>query len=466
MNQLESEVLMGMRLEDVENGGATTRISATGCESLLDGEGLLRCVQRIPVRREVARIRLPGDALPLRLREKNDFACHLTGPGLGLTFQGDSLVILNADRDLQISVEGLFRPLYHAHKDGKRLFIDATGGFGVYPVREQQTMSPDLDHSPWRTNYRLAKGDQLWVSIFPPRRYNWEHAFQSIAHEGGMGCAAQEQGEYFYPGEDLIRSAARYCKIFAVHSHIWPGGQKPPWLIPQFVPSDMAAFNAMRDSIHRNGMKCLLYFSPYYYRGADFDSEMRRALDDYKVDGLYFDGISDDFRTSYRMIRRARRTLGSAILYVHCSTDPLYSGLIYCPFIDTYADYLLRGEAGRKGLARDDFLRWVCSGYNISNAVGYWCYYGSTDRSGYVYQTPTSDDITAALASEARVWRTEEAWKRHGQDVDAFDKEYYAKLEEIRLKHLSGTVAQRNGHGGRPLTSFDGGEAPYAHEEL
>src|SRR5690606_2790198 len=121
---------------------------------------------------------------------------------------------------------------------------------------------------------------------------------------------------------------------------------------------NMDEFCRMRDEIHRNGMKLVPYFSPFYYSGDDFFGEVRRALDEYKVDGLYFDGVTMDFRTSYEIVRRTREMLGDErILFRHCTTDPLASPRVYCPFIDAYCDYIYRGEAGRADLELDDFLR-------------------------------------------------------------------------------------------------------------
>jgi hypothetical protein len=84
----------------------------------------------------------------------------------------------------------------------------------------------------------------------------------------------------------------------------------------------------------------------------------------------------------------------------------------------------------------EDFLRWTISGYNISNAVGYWCYYGSNRpvQSHYIDDVPTTEDIEAALRNEARIWREGDDWsqaKFKGQLV-RFDKEYYGKLESLR----------------------------------
>ena len=131
------------------------------------------------------------------------------------------------------------------------------------------------------------------------------------------------------------------------------------------------------------------------------------------------------------------------ILYVHCSIDPLDDGRIYCPFIDTYADYILRGEGGVWGLKLDDFLRWTLSGYNISNAVGYWCYYGSNEQQGYdastpkaykyIDTTPTTEHIDAALRNKVFIWR-EGGWSqpKFKDSLAAFDKEYYGKIELLR----------------------------------
>ena len=432
-----SGVLLGMRIEKVARAEAGIAVVTTGAEFLLGDDGVIRCTQRLPARREVARIKLPSGALPLTLGEQDDFACAVSGQRITLTVQGDSLIIFRADAAIHVSFRGLFRPAYHASKEGKWLFIDPKGGFGIYPVRKRETKPPVLNESIWGVDYEMKKGDEIWFSVFPPRPYNWPRAFEPIAHEG-----APKQP---YPSTKLIRSAARFCKVLVVHSYIWPGGDRPPWLIPTFVPSDRRQFDRMRDDVHRSGMKLLVYFSPFYYKslrhvpGDDFLAEMRRALNDYKVDGFYFDGISMDFRQSYRIIRQARQLLGGdRLLYVHCSSDPLGSTRIYCPFIDTYADFILRGEAGRGGLKLDDFLRWILSGHNISNAVGYWCYYGSTGKKGYVKDDPTAEHIAAALRNEVRIPRTEIGfeviWEPGSGHLDFFDREYYRRLARRQHK--------------------------------
>ena len=93
-------------------------------------------------------------------------------------------------------------------------------------------------------------------------------------------------------------------------------------------------------------------------------------------------------------------------------------------------------EAGRAELDRNTFLRWVVSSYNIGNAVGIWCYYGSMGESGYRNVIPTSEDIDAALRLHVRLWRQGMSW---GQDeagsIEDFDREYYSKVEELRREY-------------------------------
>lgn len=427
-----SGVFMGMRLENVQQQDAGLSAVTTGAEFVMDNAGSIRCFQRIPERREVARVELPPDVLPLSLDRKNEFACVVSSPALTLSLQGDSLMILRAKRAVKLRFVGLFRPEYKADTAGKWLLIDGQGGFGVYPTSQRETARPDFAQSPWTIDYELPAGEEIWLSVFPPRPYNWHRAYEDLAaHEGN-------EKQYRYPSNRLIQSSARFCKVMVVHSWYWPGGDREPWRIPRFVPDNMDEFCRMRDEIHRNGMKLVPYFSPFYYSGDDFFGEVKRALDDYKVDGLYFDGVTMDFRTSYEIVRKTREMLGDdRILFRHCTTDPLSSARVYCPFIDTYCDYIYRGEAGRADLELDDFLRWTVSGYNISNAVGYWVYTGSTGKPGYVRQAPTQEHIDAALKHEVRLPRTEIgyelnlAWEPDDGHLDFFDKHYYGELKRL-----------------------------------
>jgi len=467
---LRSEVLMGMRLESIERVGAETRVLTTGSEFVLGKGGRIRCFQRIPERREVAAIRLPSGA-PLILEKQNDFACRFTAPGFSVTLQGDSLMIVHADQDLKTDIEGLFRPTFQSETKGNWLFIDGIGGFGLYPSKTKTPETRDLVHQGvkdrrggtwfvnkapakesdankvWSLSYGLSASEELWISVFPPRPYSRKHADEiRMAHEGSID-------PYAHPSTALIESSAKFCNLMVVHSALWSGGERPPWKIPAFVPRDRKEYDRVREDLHRTGMKMVPYLSPYYYAGSDFFTELQRAVDDYRVDGAYFDGVSMDFRKSYEFIRRSRQILGDdRILFTHCTTDPLKSGVVYCPFIDTYSDYIYRGEAGRSGMELDDFLRWTISGYNISNSVGYWIYTGSTAQpaaptkenpGSYMRQTPEREDIDAALRNEVRLPRTEIGyqpeilWKPGDGHLEFFDRYYYGELDRKRTEHAT-----------------------------
>ena len=464
-SELRTEVLMGMRIESIAQEGGETHVLTTGSEFVLGKDGRVRCFQRIPERREVAGVTLPGGAL-LKLEKRNDFASRFTAPGFSVTFQGDSLMIVRAEQDVKFDIEGLFRPAFQSEIKGNWLFIDDTGGFGLYPSTPKSPETRDLVHqgvkdrrggtwfvnrarsSPddagkeWSLRYGLAASEELWLSVFPPRPYSQKHADEILmAHEGSVD-------PYAHPTTALIQSSSKHCKLMVVHSMLWPGGDRPPWKIPAFVPRDRKEFDRVREDLHRAGAKMVPYLSPFYYVGSDFLAELQRAVEDYRVDGAYFDGVSMDFRKSYEFVRRSRQILGEdRILFTHCTTDPLKSGVVYCPFIDTYSDYIYRGEAGRSGMELDDFLRWTISGYHISNAVGYWVYTGSTAKpaaptkenpGGYVRQAPTREDIDAALRNEVRIPRTEIGyqpeilWQPGDGHLEFFDRYYYGELDRLR----------------------------------
>jgi hypothetical protein len=403
---------------------------------------------------------------PFHIQKKDGFSCTVSCRVGILTFQGDSLAILRTDKNTQTSFKGFFRPTYHFEKEGKWILMDGDGGFGIYPVAKKQASVPVFTKPPWDIAYEFAGGDEAWLSVFAPRPYNWKRAFAAIEHDGLPAdfTPAQLDGAGAYPSNDLIEAAAKHCKIYNLHAYIWQdapedvkakwaprqnekyAGHPQPWLTPKHVPLDMQEFIRVRDEVHESGMKLVVYLSPFYSAAPDIFAEMQRVLNEYQVDGLYFDGISSDFRKSYAVIRRAREILGdNRILYFHATNDPLDDGRIYCPFVDTYADYVLRGEGGVSGLKLDDFLRWTVSGYNISNAVGYWCYYGSNRQQGYGAGTPkayayfdtvpTTESVDAALRNKVFIWREGQQWSQSKAALAQFDKDYYGKVELLRQAH-------------------------------
>jgi len=456
---------LGMGIDSVTQKGGVITVTTTGAKFQIDGRRAIRCWQRIPREREVLNVRFEKPVGPFRIEKKDGFSCTVSCRAGELTFHGDSLAILKLNEATKTVFKGLFSPAYHFEKQGKWILMDGEGGFGIYPVAKKSTLSPPGFAPPWDITYEFSGGDEAWLSVFPPRPFNWDRAQQAIEHDGLSedSTTAQFEGVGAYPSKAQIQDAARHCRVLALHAYIWKdapedvkarmipimhtekyAGHPQPWLAPKHIPLNINEFIRVRDEAHRDGMKVVVYLSPFYSAAPDIAAEMQRVLDEYKVDGLYFDGISMDFRKSYAIIRRAREILGDdRILYVHCSSDPLGDGRIYCPFIDAYADYILRGEAGVWGLKLDDLLRWTISGYNISNAVGYWCYYGSNQQQGYggnapksgayIGTIPTEKSIDAALRNKVFIWRQGQDWSQSKQRdrLALFDEQYYSKVEKL-----------------------------------
>jgi len=458
--QQGSETVMGMRIKSTAEKGGVITVLTTGAKFQIDGQRTVQCWQRIPRERHALAISFAQAVGPFHIEKKDAFSCTVSCQAGALTFQGDSVVILKLTEHVRTTFKGFFNPAYHFEKDGKWMLMDGDGGFGIYPVATFRLSAPVFAKPPWEIVYDFNWGDEAWVSVFPPRPYNWDRAFAAIDHEGlpEEETATALEGAGAYPSNELIQAAAKHCRVFALHAYFWQdapeevkektglyAGHPQPWLAPKHVPFNMQEFIRVRDEVHKDGMKLVVYLSPYYSTAPDIFAEMRRVLDEYQVDGLYFDGAANEFRNCYAIMRRARQILGdNRILYYHCSAEPFWDDRIYCPFIDTYADYILRGEAGVWSLKLNDYLHWVLSGYNISNAVGYWCYYGSNRQQGYDASTPqkwqyvdavpTTEHIDAALKNKVFIWRQGQDWSqpRLKADLARFDKEYYGKVELLR----------------------------------
>ena len=155
-------------------------------------------------------------------------------------------------------------------------------------------------------------------------------------------------------------------------------------------------------------MKVIPYISPCYFgsptggakrdRMPEFLSKVRSVLSQYGFDGVYFDELyRDDKQGSCDLVRQVRRMIGdSGILYIHAPYPA-----IPCPFINTYATYILNGE--HRSHLPDWYSRYVVSDYNVGNSIGTFCY--DADR-------PSSGMIDRLLSYNARLpyWVQDLVW--------------------------------------------------------
>jgi hypothetical protein len=136
------------------------------------------------------------------------------------------------------------------------------------------------------------------------------------------------------------------------------------------------------DKAHQEEMSVLPYLTGVVYPGEPFEfvNEAVSVTNKYGFDGIYVDGVNHHVLQAYTIMQRLRKALGEKPLYVHVPSPVIgdrKKRYVYCPFIDTYADYILRGEhiAAKGDTSSFDwrYLRYVISGYNISNATGFLC---------------------------------------------------------------------------------------------
>ena len=273
-----------------------------------------------------------------------------------------------------------------------RLMLDNYGGIGVFPI------GCDLDEPrPGVASANLPPGHVLWISICPPRPFAWEQSFHDRPFMYGSGNRIEQA----YPSDEgLANHLAFVGNIYHLHDLVlWENWQS------SYVPSRGAeALTRVRDTVHRLGARLIVYTSPQYftrgtpnehratgaqmvretgtmkpgppwYGGENMDlflPEIERVVKEYGMDGLYFDGLyCNSLVQSYRVMRESRKILGDRLLSVHTTWSP--PGLAatgYCPTVDAYADFVLRGEDNPRLAVDALWQRYLVSGYNISNAIG------------------------------------------------------------------------------------------------
>lgn len=355
------------------------------------GEVVLR--QRIGQRREVGVMRLePGLLEGLQVVENNARSVKLRGTrGLDITVTCDSVLRIDSDKiPLAAMVRGSFAAEFlRAERQGV-LALDNEGGFGVYPLPKLERR-PEVRKSPQGFNFTVdvSGGGTLLISVCPPREYNWkQHAEERIVHHfpqltPGVWVSDGKSPQPL-PTDEELKAWRKYAGVLVLHLEFWDG-----FGVSRIKPKDPARFRQVVDLAHKLGYLVLPYSSPYYYQPAMepggklrpdatalYLAEAKWLLDEYNVDGLYWDGQFADIPSAWECIRRTRELLVGKRLYVHCTTLPLPFYNLYCPFIDTWADYILRGEDLQRPTVDQLFMRYVASGYNISNAIGELCYDG------------------------------------------------------------------------------------------
>lgn len=361
---------MGMRVENVARTEDLLAIVTTGARMQFTADGSsLSIRQRIPEERDLVRFDFAPPLGSLSIARQDEDVCVLTGDDVALSVNPDGLIALGLNRPVEITATSEIGAEHYRLASDNLLAIDQQGGFCMYPEQRLEyelepsrfTDAPeDASESGWTATLSAQSRKLVALGVFPPRPYPWEQSFEDrIAHSN------------HYPADEAIRWMAEYCNILVLHQSIYEGAlSSGPYII-----EDDAEYARVIATAHEAGMEVLPYFNPGAYTVKDVDRQLellRNHKERYGTDGFYFDGLGrkSEWPWSYYFIRHIRDMVGDACIYTHSTLNPpVNSPSVYCPFIDTYSDFQLRGEGQVIQGVDDPYLRYVVSTFNISNSI-------------------------------------------------------------------------------------------------
>ena len=307
-----------------------------------------------------------------------------------MEINADSTLIIYSSILITIACEGNWMPEWTVHEDGNILLFDKSGGVCFLFENAKGSSHLRLTPQKWTAVFEGERCREFFVSVCPPKERDIARAHDVIIQTGIAQEGCSEEGSP-YPSDMQIEKLARHGNILMPFS-TWKGRiDRNPTLFPneadwtkkswlnsnwtnyRYEPLDAREWRRVIQTCHRNKMKILCYYSPFYgtAKGDDFFSELTRLMTEYELDGLYFDELFvRNTKEAYATVKKTRKLLGEHILYVHCSGA---SRNLFCPFIDAYADYFLRGEGF---YPFDNYtLQYYLSGDNVSNSIGHVCTY-------------------------------------------------------------------------------------------
>ncbi|HEO72563.1 MAG TPA: hypothetical protein ENN80_15000, partial [Candidatus Hydrogenedentes bacterium] len=431
------------------------RIITTGAQFTFDiAQGTAVLEQRIEHPRPLVELHVEGEF---------ETAPELTHTGPGLAFarfatprfdlraNGDSLFMIHAHERLEIAIKRRIDVDWAASYETNHVLFDELGGFALYC--SDQHLNDAFDRfSPTTAVYTLPADAVLWVGACPPKPYPWE---RSIADHVVWHWSRQTG----YPADEDLNAWADVGTIVLLQSEmmLWKD-----WNMAFDPRLGAAEFARVRETIHGNGMRFIVYTSPaYFFKGTPFEpyamntfegftgwppcrgvgdnidlfmAEIEKVMTQYKPDGLYFDGqYFESPAALYALARRTRDLLGEDGILEWHSTAALGHGLCFCPHADAYVDFILRGE-GRDGKYEDfDYLRYFVSCYNTSNSIGVLCNNGPR---------PTSDLIERLLKTNTRL-HTIASWLDDPVLMTMFRTHYRARLNAALRPTVEAAAAER-----------------------
>ncbi|MFA5858379.1 MAG: hypothetical protein WC955_04870 [Elusimicrobiota bacterium] len=397
-----------MKVLKVENTTEAVTVTTTGAMYKIykNSVGTIECYQRIGKQRLLATMRLNSTLENLEVDHFDDNKCILYKPlyalGVNIRINADSSMYLRTYATVKVVYNSTWSPEYFSVEQQNFIAIDPHGGIAGYTlptvgnggVSEINNAGTGVGKDGWAVTFSITYGQQFITSVFPPREYDHKKAYtHRIVHH----LVSRENNTTWTPylSDNEIRKYSKYGNVLVLHW--WSKGfatrkgkaiksrndiykTEAAWSSYKYLPINPRKLQQVLTTAHKHRMKVIAYMTPFFYPGdlLEFIPELKRVVKTYGFDGIYFDGVPTDVVQAHTVMRETRKVLGNKLFYVHMPSPIItkdYSGgrYVYFPFIDTYADYILRAEHVLSFTKQ--YLRYVISGYNISNAVGFVCNY-------------------------------------------------------------------------------------------
>ncbi len=399
-----------MRIEKVRDDKRQAEITATGAIYLISksNPAVISCYQRIGGKKFRGTVTVDYNFEGLKLDYRDEESVILYQPvgdfGFNIRIYADSLMCLRTGGYMQTRVlcQGNWVPEYSSFHNGNALLADRKGGIAFYPLRGRNyapssfPAENDIKFTgkSWEHSLLLNGGQTFLTSVFPPRPFNRKQSMEDrIVHH--LISHSSKDGWIYLPTDKQIEEYSKNGNILVLHR--WnkgfnerPAASRPEsskdaaWAVLRHLPIDNDELMRVVEKAHKSGMRVIPYMAPIFFPGEpdEFIDEMLRVIGEYGFDGVYFDGVASEIWTAYTIMKKTRKALGDKILYVHIPSPIIgnsYNGYpkhyVYCSFIDTYADYILRLEHIFDADRIQKDMRFLLGGCGISNSIAFICNY-------------------------------------------------------------------------------------------
>ncbi len=297
----------------------------------------------------------------------------------------------------------------------------------------------DTAEAGWSATWEVGARELFALAVFPGREFNWEESF-----EKRIVCTTVRPEDRFQLEDDALREYSKHATVLmlfaGIYSHAPQGFEHAPYNVhdPERLDDTIALAREL-------GMETIIYRHPtsYEWVGLDLDyllEDLRVTRARYGFDGWYFDGypgagLGEDWMAAWRAMRIVRERVGDATIYVHCTLNPPSRMTeIYCPFIDSYATFLLRAEAQFIDGPTDPYLRYVVNTQHISNSIATLKGNEMLAEAGSEEKASIRLQLETMLSLNGRCRWAYPGWPLRQGDVEDYIEYYYEELARMEAQ--------------------------------